>query len=163
MFSMMFFQKYKFDKILDSDLIPKNKIMRTYLACGSLFAIPSFIINNWTIYKYCDYYYRFDYYTLHNIIMLYTCHVPMISKSLMIGVAWPLRLSDFVFYSNEKSGYKAFRYIIPWMHIFNNIIINENDKRKYIDVNESLKQYGVNGFFLEGKCVKKCNKDSYYY
>jgi hypothetical protein len=75
----------------------------------------------------------------------------MIPKSIVNGIFWPIILSDFILYSDEKHNYEAYRHIIPWMN-FNHQIINENDQRGYIDINQSIEQYGIKNFY-RGKCI----------
>jgi hypothetical protein len=143
--------------------IPWKVLISGYFACGSLFATSAFLINMQMLVMYRDYYYRCYNKIELNIMGILFCTIPMIPKSLCIGLFWPFFLSDFILYSDAEHDYTAFRHIIPWLSIYfnglhGNKILNENDNKKYIDINESLNKYGVRGFFLEGKCVKCVTK-----
>ena len=130
-----------------------RKLYLSYLACSVVSGSTAFFINNWTLLMYRDYYYNFTNMTAMNMCSIAFAHLPMIPKSLMIGTAWPVIVSDFYFYGDKKAKYKAFRHITPWTN--DNIIVRENNRVEYIDLEESLDKYGVIGFYFYGKCVEK--------
>ena len=111
------------------------RLIKSYLYIGTIFASASFVLNNWVMIKYNNYYYINSNKTNINLISVFSCHIPMIPKSILNGLTWPIILSDFILYNDKNHDYEAFRHIIPWMNKKHQIV-NENDEKKYIDVDE---------------------------
>jgi hypothetical protein len=74
----------------------------------------SFVLNNYIIFRYRDYYHFKCNNIFSNFMEIYLSNFPMFYKSLINGFFWPYVVCNFIYCNDKQHNYSAYKHIIPW-------------------------------------------------